>query len=364
MKKEELVQRLEDIEWEDFEVKEAKSEVPKSSWETVSAFSNTSGGWLIFGVKKEGKEYAIQGVSNAEKLSQDFIGVLRSGEKFNKKIDVKCEKYDLDGNTVLAFYILSSEKKPVYYGNLKNTFLRSGSGDQRAIQEEIDAMLRDSAFGTKDKETTKFSLEDLDKDTLNQFKNHLKNLDPTNPYNNLTETKLLVHSDYFSTMKPRIRVFLDRIEFMNPGSLPFSVDILRKQELTLPRNPILIKIFRILKLVENARYGFDKMFNGWQHYYKVEPLVENEITHYIISFPFNKNVPEKDLEKDLEKLNPNQRTILQEIIKNKYITQKELSKILGINEKNVRNNIAKLKEIGIIRRIGPDKGGYWEIIEK
>ena len=54
MNKQELVQKLGDIEWEDFEVKEAKSEVPKNSWETVSAFSNTAGGWLVFGVKKEG----------------------------------------------------------------------------------------------------------------------------------------------------------------------------------------------------------------------------------------------------------------------------------------------------------------------
>ena len=52
MTKDELIQRLNDIEWEDFEVKEAKSEVHKSSWETVSAFSNTSGGWLVFGVKQ------------------------------------------------------------------------------------------------------------------------------------------------------------------------------------------------------------------------------------------------------------------------------------------------------------------------
>lgn len=35
MKKEELIERLEDIEWEDFEVKEAKSEIPKSGWETM-----------------------------------------------------------------------------------------------------------------------------------------------------------------------------------------------------------------------------------------------------------------------------------------------------------------------------------------
>ncbi|RCV65964.1 hypothetical protein C5S53_01125 [Methanophagales archaeon] len=31
MNKEELIKKLEDIEWEDFEVKEAKSEIPKNS---------------------------------------------------------------------------------------------------------------------------------------------------------------------------------------------------------------------------------------------------------------------------------------------------------------------------------------------
>ncbi len=40
MNKKELINRLEDLEWEDFEVKESKTKVPKSAWETVSAFSN------------------------------------------------------------------------------------------------------------------------------------------------------------------------------------------------------------------------------------------------------------------------------------------------------------------------------------
>ena len=44
MTKEELINHLQDIEWEDFEVKEARSALPKNMLETVSAFANISGG--------------------------------------------------------------------------------------------------------------------------------------------------------------------------------------------------------------------------------------------------------------------------------------------------------------------------------
>jgi predicted HTH transcriptional regulator len=70
---------------------------------------------------------------------------------------------------------------------------------------------------------------------------------------------LLIHTDYFSPMKPRIRVFTNRIEFENPGSLPRSVEELIKTNESLPINPVLAKLFRIAKLCENAGYGFDKM---------------------------------------------------------------------------------------------------------
>jgi len=83
MNKQELIEKLEDIEWEDFEVKEAQSEIPKNSWETVSAFANTAGGWLIFGVKKKGKKYSIVGVKNSENIEQNFTTVLRNKSKYD-----------------------------------------------------------------------------------------------------------------------------------------------------------------------------------------------------------------------------------------------------------------------------------------
>lgn len=107
MTKQELVARLRDIEWEDFEVKEAKSELPKTVWETVSAFSNTSGGWIVLGVKQNGKTFEIQGVGNMEKLEQDFFSAIRS-EKFNQRLIIAKPKiYDIEGKKLRVLHTRS-----------------------------------------------------------------------------------------------------------------------------------------------------------------------------------------------------------------------------------------------------------------
>lgn len=80
MTKEELLHRLQDIEWDDFECKEAQDKLPNNVWETVSAFSNTSGGWIVFGVKQRGKNFIVQGVNNGEKTESDFLYTLRNGQ--------------------------------------------------------------------------------------------------------------------------------------------------------------------------------------------------------------------------------------------------------------------------------------------
>ncbi len=42
----------------------------------------------------------------------------------------------------------------------------------------------------------------------------------------------------------------------------------------------------------------------------------------------------------------------------------QMSKHIGINVRNTKLNIKKLKDLGFIERIGPAKGGYWKIIEQ
>src|SRR4030067_1487765 len=75
-----------------------------------------------------------------------------------------------------------------------------------------------------------------------------------------------------------------------------------------------------------------------------------------------KGLVEKLGDRLVEKLGENENRILEIVAKNKFVTIPELSKTLGISTTAVENNLAKLKVKKILKRIGPDKGGYWEIV--
>ena len=49
---------------------------------------------------------------------------------------------------------------------------------------------------------------------------------------------------------------------------------------------------------------------------------------------------------------------------NPEITTMVLAKETGLTEKGIEWNINRLKESGRLRRVGPDKGGHWEVIRR
>jgi ATP-dependent DNA helicase RecG len=71
---------------------------------------------------------------------------------------------------------------------------------------------------------------------------------------------------------------------------------------------------------------------------------------------------EKSVKRGTKKMTSVQKALLKEISDNKFVTIPELSKKVRINLRNTKSNISKLKSKGLLKRIGPDKGGYWQII--
>lgn len=181
----------------------------------------------------------------------------------------------------------------------------------------------------------------------------------------------VAHRNYFvSGANIQIYIFSDRVEITNPGGLVNGLTLKDLGKRSLSRNNLLFGLMQRMDLVEKIGSGILRMKKAMKEYGLPRPKIESDENWFSIIFKrkvledvSGKDL-EKDLDKDLEDLTDNQKKIIAEMKKNKNVTQKELSRRVGINEKNIRNNIAGLKERGLIERIGPDKGGYWEVIEK
>ena len=130
------------------------------------------------------------------------------------------------------------------------------------------------------------------------------------------------------------------------------------------------------ELVKEFGEGVDCMFremaeagNPAPEYKQVEFMVKVKLT----SAMRDENVEKTDgiriketvnvTEKVNEKVNERQKLIISAVSENPHITQSELAQMLKIIV-HVNKNLKKLQEQGIIRRVGPDKGGHWEVVEQ
>lgn len=84
-----------------------------------------------------------------------------------------------------------------------------------------------------------------------------------------------------------------------------------------------------------------------------------------------RNDTEKDTENDMDDtennvakyhLNDIEERIIEMIRGNSHITQKMLSDRSGYSRFHIARKISDLQNRGIIRRIGPDKGGEWIVV--
>ena len=59
----------------------------------------------------------------------------------------------------------------------------------------------------------------------------------------------------------------------------------------------------------------------------------------------------------------NRISILRLVMEDPYISKADLSKLVGISVAAISANIEVMRG-KYLRRVGPDKGGFWEIIEE
>ena len=392
-----LIRRLKMPEWDDLEAKEAGKELPKDIWKTVSAFCNTNGGNLVLGVRDLGKgSLEITGVENADKIQNDFITTLRSA-KFNIQLSSKGRLFTIEGRKVITFRLppMPRQAKPVYYNDdIRNTYIRQGATNQKASKDEIGRMLREaSEFSSDSMLIAGSGIKEIDRETLRTYLRYLEIQNQEHPFIALKDIQVL---EKCGAMKEgtltmaglllfgktaAIRIHDDRIVFRNPGAAPFPIEQILTGCESVPRNPNIARVFRLPGWAEIAGSGMMKIFDNWQAAGYVQPVIRNnEPTHWFtIEFSEKSLGPEKEAvgpgetaqestrkttQKQQETPGKTPGKIMELLKDNPTLSIPELAEKMKKSESAVERAIRKLRQSGLLKRVGPAKGGYWEIIEE
>lgn len=102
-----------------------------------------------------------------------------------------------------------------------------------------------------------------------------------------------------------------------------------------------------------SRFGSAK--DGYWKCEKEEYSSNSEVSSEANKFRAPGEYYEKSSEKNSEK-------ILRYIAKNSKVTIDELAEKIGISTRAIEKNLKKLQESNRLKRVGPDKGGFWQVI--
>lgn len=160
----------------------------------------------------------------------------------------------------------------------------------------------------------------------------------------------IVHRDYFSAGHIQIDIFLDRVEISNPGGLVKGLSKKDFGKVSLPRNPLIMDLMLRVNKVEKIGSGIRRIIDTMKEYGLNVKFQSTGFFTVIFQRPQITVPREKTREK-----------ILSLIKNNPSITTGELAQEAGVGVKGVEWQLKKLKDENIIARIGPDKGGHWEV---
>jgi ATP-dependent DNA helicase RecG len=193
-----LLEALRLGESQDIEFKAAEGGLPRSLWETMSAFANTDGGTLVLGVAERDGVFVVEGVRKPEALLKAFWDAHNNPQKLNRPV---CRESDvvvvpLDRHKLLCIHVPRAprQQRPVFInGNpLLGTYKRNYEGDYRCTETEVRQMLRDAGDEALDSQILDgFDLDDLDADTLAAYRNRFASRDPDHPFLALNEPDFL-----------------------------------------------------------------------------------------------------------------------------------------------------------------------------
>lgn len=167
-----------------------------------------------------------------------------------------------------------------------------------------------------------------------------------------------LHNKWTRRTPPSVYMYSNRIEIISTGGLP--LDYSEEDFFKGISNPVNIELQKImgqLNLIEQTGHGVPLIVSKYGK--NVFEITDNFITATIpYSVPSTTNI---NYNLDSVDLTISEQKVLNILKENANIALSQLCELLDIKQTAINNAIKKLKEKGIIIRIGSNKTGYWKV---
>ncbi|MBR0488409.1 putative DNA binding domain-containing protein [Candidatus Saccharibacteria bacterium] len=231
----------------------SKGRLPKDIWKTISAFSNSEGGKIYFGIRPDGSKEFLSN-SELDKIQSDLATIC--SQEFNVRItpEIRIQE-DL---VISVFEPAVSSSRPVYHkkqGIEKGTFIRVGSVNQLADEEIIKRLITASTGGAEGLDYAYNWRDVLDKTLVDEFISMLNNRND-NIYQNFSTPEILIKQKVITRDQSRVTLF---------GLLAFSAGR-ELQDIISPTVNIAVTVYpgtqKVNDLDPSETYIDNKEFNG------------------------------------------------------------------------------------------------------
>jgi predicted HTH transcriptional regulator len=171
----------------------------------------------------------------------------------------------------------------------------------------------------------------------------------------------VVHRDYDSAGSVQIALFADRVEVINPGSLPeqLTIDDLAKRHLSIPVNPFLARPFFLAGYINQLGYGTQNVVKWCRRAQLPDPVFEQLNQQFSVTIWRNWLTNQRLEEFDL---NDRQRAAIRHLKSHRSITNSKYQDLFGVAKRTASQDLKHLTSLGLIEKEGTTgKGVFYRI---
>lgn len=168
------------------------------------------------------------------------------------------------------------------------------------------------------------------------------------------------HRDYCDSGNVQVRIFDDHIEVWSPGLLPEGITIpdLYRTHSSRPRNHRIAHAFFLINYIEQWGTGTLRMIELCKAEGLPEPEYDERSGAVVVSFKRGKAM--KKFHEGSEQ-SQREKMIFEYMKEHKRITAREYVKLLSVSTRTARRDLTELVTKGVLRRVGKNKGTYFEL---